>query len=267
MALTHRAPRALPRASRRCGSRKENAIVQQRHPYYTGDRRPNRSAPIARCLTSIRSTSSILRDSRATAIRTRCGHGCAPRRPSRTSRRRGTEPFWAITKHADIVRDRVAAAALLERARDHRCELRRPSRCRRRWSSCSIRRGTVRCAGSRAGASRRARCTRSARTSSASRSRSSTARRPRAPSGEMRLRRAHRCAAPDRGDRLDPRRAARRLGAAVPLDQRGDRQGRSGVPAPRRDARPDHHARARRAARLLRAPDRRSAGATRRTIW
>ena len=33
----------------------------------------------------------------------RCGRGCGPRRRSRTSRPTGYEPFWAITKHADIL--------------------------------------------------------------------------------------------------------------------------------------------------------------------
>ena len=37
------------------------------------------------------------------AIRTTCGRGCGPRRRSRTSRPQGYEPFWAITKHADIL--------------------------------------------------------------------------------------------------------------------------------------------------------------------
>ena len=74
-------------------------------------------------------------------------------------------------------------------------------------------------------------------TSSASRSRSSTTPRAARRLGRARLRRAHRGAVPARRDRLDPRRAERRLGAAVPLDQRGHRQGRSRVPARRRDAR------------------------------
>ena len=40
---------------------------------------------------------------RAAGIRTTCGRGCGPRRRSRGSRRPGYKPFWAITKHADIM--------------------------------------------------------------------------------------------------------------------------------------------------------------------
>ena len=36
-------------------------------------------------------------------IRTTCGRACAPRRRSRASNRPGFKPFWAITKHADIM--------------------------------------------------------------------------------------------------------------------------------------------------------------------
>ena len=43
------------------------------------------------------------RATRATAIPTSCGRGCGPRSRWRTSRRPGYEPFWAITKHADIL--------------------------------------------------------------------------------------------------------------------------------------------------------------------
>ena len=56
----------------------------------------------------------------------------------------GYQPFWAITKHADITDDHRAAGALLERARPHpRARSARP-RSRRRWSSRSIRRATAR---------------------------------------------------------------------------------------------------------------------------
>ena len=33
----------------------------------------------------------------------RCGRGCGPRSRWRTSHPTGYEPFWAITKHADIL--------------------------------------------------------------------------------------------------------------------------------------------------------------------
>ena len=74
--------------------------------------------------------------------------------------------------------------------------------------------------------------------------------------GRARLRRSDRRAVPARGDRVGARRTARRLGALVPLDQRGHRQGRSGVPPPGRDAGCDEQAGARRAARVLPEPDR-----------
>ena len=67
------------------------------------------------------------------------------------------------------------------------------------------------------------------------------------------------------GDRVDPRRAERRLAAAVPVDQRGDRQGRPRVPARGRDRGPDDQAGSRRGARLLPAPDRSTPRRTRRT--
>ena len=53
--------------------------------------------------TSTCSTSSIPSATRAAGIRTTCGRGCGPRSRSRTSRPTGYEPFWAITKHADIL--------------------------------------------------------------------------------------------------------------------------------------------------------------------
>ena len=77
--------------------------------------------PASTCSTS--STPSATRARRLPARR--CGRGCGPRRRSRTSRREGYEPFWAITKHADILRDLEAAAALLERAGDHAAPRRR----------------------------------------------------------------------------------------------------------------------------------------------
>ena len=54
-----------------------------------------------------------------------------------------------------------------------------------------------------------------------------------------------------RGHLLGPRRAPRRLGAPLPLDQRDHRQGRSRVPAARGESGADLHAGPRRAAPLL----------------
>ena len=198
------------------------------------------------------------RATRATATRTTCGRACGPRRRSRGSKRPGYEPFWAITKHADITQISRAAAAVLERARDHA----RPRRRRRRCSRTEM---VVMLDPPRHGPMRRVvnarftptrRCEADETTSSASRSTCSTDAVTRRDGGRVRLRRAHRRAAPARGDRLDPRRAERRLGAALPVDQRDHRQGRSRVPARRRDAGPDDEAGPRRAARLLRAPHR-----------
>ena len=85
----------------------------------------------------------------------------------------GYEPFWAITKHADILRDLEAAAAASRASRGSCCAP--PASCsrRRRWSSCSTLPGTDPCAGSRTSASRPERCGASATTSSGSPSRSS----------------------------------------------------------------------------------------------
>ena len=67
----------------------------------------------------------------------------------------------------------------------------------------------------------------------------------------VRLRRQLRRAVSRRGDLVGAGGAAGRLGAPLPLDQRDHRQGRSRVPAPRREPRADLHAGPRRAAPLL----------------
>ena len=80
----------------------------------------------------------------------------------------------------------------------------------------------------------------------------------------VRLRRHLRGTVSGRGHLLGPRRAPRRLGAPLPLDQRDHRQGRSRVPACRGESRADLHAGPRRAAPLLQGdgggPSRASAG-------
>ena len=170
-------------------------------------------------------------------------------------------------------------------ARRHRAD-RRSSRCasrarrgsmlrradeqvirRRRWSSCSIPRGTGRCAASRTRASRDARCGRGSADIERIAVEILDAAAPAGASGEFDF--VERIAAP-----FPIAVIACFLGVprddwelAVPLDQRGDRPRRSGVPAPRRDARSDRQARARRAARLFRAPDRAAPEQPRRTTW
>ena len=80
----------------------------------------------------------------------------------------------------------------------------------------------------------------------------------------VRLRRAGRRAAADRGDLLDPRCARRRLEAPLPVDQRGHRQGRPRVPPAGGDPRPDDPPGPGRAARLPGGPDRHAPGRPRR---
>ena len=189
--------------------------------------------------------------------RTRCGRGCGPRRPSRTSRRRdigrsgrsrSTPTSWQIATQP--LRFSSAHGIMLGQRRRRRGR-------RRRWSSCSIRRGTGRCAGSRARASRRASLQRSARrTSSASRSRSSTGRRPGAPWGECDF--VERIAAP-----LPIAVVAWMLGVpradwALLFRWTNEVIGKDDPEYRRPGETPGQtiQARARRAARLLRAPDR-----------
>ncbi len=69
----------------------------------------------------------------------------------------------------------------------------------------------------------------------------------------------------DRGDRVVPRRAPGRPRAAVPLDQRGHRQGRSRVPPARRDPGPDAQARTHRDAHVSRPSWSSGTGANRAT--
>ncbi len=76
----------------------------------------------------------------------------------------------------------------------------------------------------------------------------------------VRLRREGRRAAADRGDLLDPRRASGGLAAALPLDQRGDRQGRPRVPPSGGVAGPDDPPGPGRAARVPPGAHRRAAG-------
>ena len=157
---------------------------------------------------------------------------------SRASSRPGYEPFWAITKHADILRDLEATAAVLERAGHHaaprRAPVLPPSEMVVHARPAQARPGAP---GRERRASRPRRCGRDATTSSASRSRSST--RPRRPARAGELDFVERIAAP-----FPLAVIAWILGVpsddwatAVPLDQRGDRQGRPGVPAAGRDRR------------------------------
>ena len=61
----------------------------------------------------------------------------------------GYEPFWAITKHADIMQIAAQPDAVLERAGHHaRPRGRAADAADRRSSCCSTRRGTGRCAAS-----------------------------------------------------------------------------------------------------------------------
>ena len=116
----------------------------------------------------------------------------------------------------------------------------------------SPRHGPVRRVATRA--SRRRPCGRGMPTSSGSRSRSWTHRHRRVGRASS-ISWTHRRAVSARGDRTAPRRAARGLGVAVQMEQRGDRPRRSGVPAPRRDAR-SAAKRARGSCTLFRAPGR-----------
>ena len=159
-------------------------------------------------------TSSTPSATHAPAIRTMRGRGCGRRSRSRTSRRRGSSRSG-----------RSRSTPTSSRSPSSRCgsRARRGSRCgqpvwrsrRRRWSSCSIRRGTDRCAGSRTGASRRVRCEGDA--PSIDRIAVEHPRRGRAAGrlGRARLRRAHRGAVPAWRDRVGPRRAEATTGTLL----------------------------------------------------
>ena len=214
------------------------------------------------------STSSIPRATRGAATRTTCGRGCAPRRRSRAFEPPGYKPFWAITKHADIMQ---IASQPLRFSSAQGITLAAP---RRRAGAAAGDPRHARSAAARADApGRRARASRRGRCAARrERRRAHHARRPRRRRGEraprrVRLRRADRRAVPARSDRVDPRRAEQRLGAAVPLDQRGDRKGRSRVPAAGRDAGPDDQAGAGELHALPRRPHRAASARTARTIW
>ncbi len=62
----------------------------------------------------MRSTLSTRPATRVTDIHTRSGHGCASEAPVAHFAPDGYEPFWAITKHADILEISKAAASFLE---------------------------------------------------------------------------------------------------------------------------------------------------------
>ena len=85
--------------------------------------------------------------------------------------------------------------------------------------------------------------------------------------GGVRLRRHLRRPLSGGGDLLGPRRAPRRLGAPLPVDQRDHRQGRSRVPAPGGEPRADLHAGPRRAAPLLQGDGGGTAARIPRTTW
>ena len=132
---------------------------------------------------------------RARAIRTTCGRDCGPRRRSRTSRRTGYEPFWAITKHADILE--ISKQPLrFSSAQGSRCA--RPASCsrRRRWSSCSTPPARAGAPRRERGASRRGRC------------------------GPARRHRAHRDRDPRRGRAGGQRRASSTSSSASPRRSR-----------------------------------------------
>ena len=150
----------------------------------------------------------------------------------------GYEPFWAITKHADIlevakqpVRFSSAQGITLRRA-----GMRIPP------SELVVmldppRHGPVRRVANPGFTPRAVRARRA-------RDRAHRGRDPRRGDagrvgGRLRLRRADRRALPARRDRFRARRSARRLAPVAAMDQRGHRQGGSGVPTARRDARPD----------------------------
>ncbi len=180
----------------------------------------------------------------------------------------GYEPFWAVTKHADIMQIASQPRAVLERARDHARARRARRRCRRPEILVMLdppRHGPMRRVVS-------ARFTPNAVRARQRRRRahraptSSTTRRPRGDGGECDF--VERIAAPF------PLAVIawilgvpeRRLGTAVPLDQRDHRQGRSRVPPAGRVARPDDEAGARRAARVLRSTSIEARRPNRRTI-
>ena len=186
-------------------------------------------------------------------------------RPHRTGRVRAVLGDHEARRHPG---DREAAAALLERAGHH---ARAPRRCAdpavgdgRHARSAAARPGAP---GRERGASRRAPCARGAPTIERIAVEILDAAAPAGASGEFDF--VERIAAP-----FPLAVIAWVLGvprddwaAAVPVDQRGDRQGRSGVPPARRDARPDRQAGAGRGARLLPEPDRAAPARAPATIW